>query len=39
MFWCKKINMWRDDMGEEELEICQCDGDCKKCWYSESIRG
>jgi hypothetical protein len=31
MKWCNILNMFCDDIEEEEKEFIQCDGDCKNC--------
>lgn len=37
MLWCKNINMWCEDMDEEDKAFCCCDGCCRSCEDSERI--
>lgn len=29
--WCNVINMWTDDMDDEDRDMCGCDGECRGC--------
>jgi hypothetical protein len=31
MKWCERINMFCSDIEDEEMEMCECDGDCGNC--------
>lgn len=40
MRWCNVINMWCNDVDDDDKEnFCQCDGDCKNCDCSEELGG
>ena len=37
MKWCNVINMWCDDMDDEEIDLIDCDGDCRNCDQCEEV--
>ena len=39
MKWCNRISMWCDDIEDEEIEMCGCDGNCKGCEDCELVQG
>lgn len=38
MNWCEVMNMWCSDMDEEDVENCNCDGDCECCGFCTDIK-
>jgi hypothetical protein len=35
--WCDILNMFCDDVEQEELEIIQCDGECNDCEHCSEV--
>ena len=38
MKWCEIMNMWCSDMDDEDIENCNCDGDCECCEYCDDVK-
>lgn len=37
MNWCSLLNMWCNDVEEEEFEMADCFGDCRNCDHRETV--
>ena len=37
MKWCNEINMWCNDIEDEEQKMIDCDCDCKNCESCEDV--
>lgn len=37
MMWCAIMDMWCDDMDDEEIEMAGCDGQCYCCDECEEV--
>lgn len=37
MKWCGYMNMWCNDMDEEDMEFAGCDGECNCCDDCEEV--